>query len=204
MTARQAAAPAATVLLVDDEPEILAGYCQVLRREPWRVLTAGDGERALALLRREPVDVVVTDEQMPGMPGTSLLARMRSEFPGVVRIVLTGHASLNTAVRAINLGGAFRFLEKPCPPTLFCNTLHEAVELHSGGGIDIDWNPQVRELLSERERQVAALLAGGQRVAGVADQLHLSRHTVRNHLKSIFAKLRVHSQAELVTRVRRR
>ncbi len=203
MPARRKAAPTATILLVDDEPEIIFACRQVLRREPWCVLTATDGARALALLRREPVDVLVADEQMPGMSGTSLLGRVQSEFPGVVRILLTGHASLNTAVRAINLGGAFRFLEKPCSPTLLCSTLHEAVELRRGAVL-VDWEPQARALLSERERQVAELLVGGQRVAGVADQLQLSRHTVRNHLKSIFAKLQVHSQAELVARVRRR
>jgi DNA-binding NtrC family response regulator len=104
------------VLLVDDDECVLEGLKRVLSREPWEIIVACGGEAALALLETQPVDVVVSDERMPGISGTELLMRVGARYPETVRIVLTGHGSLEIAIRAINEGEVYRFLTKPCSP----------------------------------------------------------------------------------------
>lgn len=103
------------VLLVDDEPSVTDALRRALRgRIPGTVLTATSAREALAILAREPVDVIVSDEQMPEMSGSELLSRVRTAHPRTVRIILTGQASFESAIRAINDAEIYRFLTKPC------------------------------------------------------------------------------------------
>ena len=102
------------LLLVDDEPEVLAALRVGLRRYGFEIMTAISGEEALQLVDDHGFDVVVSDEQMPGMSGSSLLAAIRLRSPSTVRIVLTGQASLDATMAAINEASVFRFLTKPC------------------------------------------------------------------------------------------
>ena len=102
------------VLLVDDEPNITAALTRILRSEPYDVLAASDAEEALSLLEENEIDVVVTDEGLPGVQGTELLAAARHRWPGVARMMLTGQTDLEVAKRAINEGQICRFFTKPC------------------------------------------------------------------------------------------
>ena len=83
-----------TVLLVDDEKNVRSALRRALRHESCEILEAESAAEALRLLESRPVAVVVSDESMPGMSGTELLARVRAEYPETFRIILTGHASL--------------------------------------------------------------------------------------------------------------
>jgi len=103
-----------TVLLVDDDHNLLLGLRRTLRKQPYELVTADSGRAALALLARRPVDVIVSDEKMPEMSGTEFLAQARRLYPDTVRLMLTGEATLEAAVRAINEGEIYRFLRKPC------------------------------------------------------------------------------------------
>jgi len=102
------------VLLVDDEPLITTTLKRVLRKEPYDICTANSGAEALQILARKPVDVIVSDERMPGMSGSEFLAVARQQYPDTARIILTGQANLEAAIRAINEGAICRFLTKPC------------------------------------------------------------------------------------------
>jgi DNA-binding NtrC family response regulator len=101
------------LLLVDDEPYVLESLRRLLADEPYDIHTACGAEEGLALCTEHPMGVVVSDERMPGMSGTEFLSIVRERFPGVVRILLTGHASVESAMRAVNDGGIYRFLTKP-------------------------------------------------------------------------------------------
>lgn len=103
----------ATVLLVDDEPQILAALRTSLRRAPFHVLTATSGGAALALLAQHRITVLVADHDMPGMSGVELLAAAARAQPGIAGIMLTGQARLEVAIGAINSGEVFRFFTKP-------------------------------------------------------------------------------------------
>jgi len=116
------------VLFVDDEPNITQSLKYILRKETYEVLSANSANEALGILGRGPVDVVVSDERMPGMSGTKLLSIIRQKYPHVVRIILTGNASLETAMAAINEGEIYRFLIKPCNGLDLAITIRQALQ----------------------------------------------------------------------------
>jgi two-component system probable response regulator PhcQ len=118
-----------TVLFVDDEPQILEGFRDALRKYSFAILTATSGAEALTLLDTHPVDVVVSDERMPNMAGSEFLAMVRQRHPHTIRIVLTGQASLAAAIRAINEGEVYRFLTKPCNTADLAITIQRALQL---------------------------------------------------------------------------
>ena len=101
------------VLLVDDEPAVLRALGRMMGVDGHNVLKAEDATVALELLGREQVDVVVADIDMPGMNGVELVAQIRRLYPAVVRILLTGRASLGSTIDAINEGEVFRYVTKP-------------------------------------------------------------------------------------------
>ncbi len=117
----------ALVLIVDDDVLFLRGLSRVLRNQPFRIITARSAEEAQELLKRWPIHVVVCDQRMPGMSGTSLLAWVAKHFPNTVRIVLTGQPDLPTAMKAINEGHVFRFLTKPCREWDLITAIHEGL-----------------------------------------------------------------------------
>ena len=102
------------VLFVDDEQNILDGLRSRLHRlrRQWRMLFATSGAAALELMRREPVDVIVSDMRMPEMDGVALLSAVAEAYPHVVRIVLSGQSEPEAALRAVPV--AHQFLAKPC------------------------------------------------------------------------------------------
>lgn len=108
------ALPAETVniMLVDDEVHFLDSMKKVLQRRNMDVTTAESGRDALDLLTRRPVDVVVLDLKMPGMDGMEVLRRIKTGFPHIEVIILTGHPSVETALEVIDLG-ANEYLKKP-------------------------------------------------------------------------------------------
>jgi len=116
-----------TVLFVDDEPDVTDGLKRKLRKEPYRILRANSADDALNILESEKVDVVVSDEQMPGMKGSEFLAVVRQKYPGSIRMILTGHASLDAAVKAVNEGRIYRFLIKPCNDAELAVTIRQAL-----------------------------------------------------------------------------
>jgi two-component system, probable response regulator PhcQ len=117
-----------TVLLVDDDRNILHGLARALRLQPYRLFTATSGEEALLILKGHHVDVIVSDEQMPGMCGSDLLAWVAEHFPDVARIVLTGRPTVETMIRAINEGAVYQFFTKPCNPAHLGVAIRKALE----------------------------------------------------------------------------
>jgi DNA-binding NtrC family response regulator len=120
-----------TVLFVDDEQALLDGLRNALRREPYEIVTASSAQEGLRVLHDRSVDVVVSDERMPSVSGSDFLAFVRQRYPDTIRIMLTGQASLEAAIQAINEGEIYRFLTKPCSHQLLARTLREALLLRS-------------------------------------------------------------------------
>jgi response regulator RpfG family c-di-GMP phosphodiesterase len=133
VTARSGSARPARprILCVDDEPQILESLQDGLY-EHFDVRTAGSGAAGLALLGDDPdgYALVISDMQMPVMPGSVFLREARQVAPDATRILLTGYADLDAAVSAVNEGQLFRFLMKPCPLEDLIATCHAAVEQH--------------------------------------------------------------------------
>lgn len=116
------------VLLVDDDVNLLHALTRTLRHQPYELYTATSGEEALLILKGRDVDVIVSDEQMPGMCGSDLLVWVADSYPDVPRIVLTGRPTVATAIRAINEGSVTRFFTKPCNPARLGVAIREALE----------------------------------------------------------------------------
>lgn len=102
-----------TLLLVDDEPNILAALNRLFRREGYRVLVAGSGAEGLELLATYQVHVVISDQRMPEMTGTEFLSRVKELYPETVRIVLSGYSELSSVTEAINRGAIWKYFSKP-------------------------------------------------------------------------------------------
>jgi two-component system cell cycle response regulator len=100
-----------------------------LESEPWRILSAGSGDEALALLERHPVEVVLSDQSMPGMQGTELMARVCRAYPHTVRVILSGlsgPSELEAIDRASAAGLIDRHLVKPWAAGALREDLHAA------------------------------------------------------------------------------
>ena len=119
------------ILFVDDEPKLLEGLQRMLRsqRNKWEMSFATSGDAALKLLEAAPFDVIVTDMRMPEMDGAALLTQVRDRFPNVVRMVLTGHTSLEASLRAVPV--AHQFLVKPCDPGVLQVAVERACSLRA-------------------------------------------------------------------------
>ena len=114
------------ILCVDDEPNILEGLERTLF-EHFDVRTALGGAAGLDLVAREgPFAVVVSDMRMPEMDGATFLSKVRESAPDTVRVLLTGHADVDSAIAAVNDGNIFRFLCKPCPTETLLKSLEAA------------------------------------------------------------------------------
>lgn len=115
-----------SVLLVDDEPNILSALRRVLRRDGYEIFTAQSGEEALELLANNPVMVILSDQRMPNMTGTEFLSRVKIMHPRTVRIILSGYADLNSITEAINKGEIYKFRTKPWDDEELRNDVREA------------------------------------------------------------------------------
>lgn len=117
-----------TILFVDDDIQVLDAIIRSLHKESYELLSATSPEKALEILSQRRVDVIVSDEQMPGMLGSELLALAAKDYPETIRIILTGHANVEAAVRAINEGQIYRFLIKPSHAAELAVTIRQALE----------------------------------------------------------------------------
>jgi HD-like signal output (HDOD) protein/CheY-like chemotaxis protein len=119
------------VLFVDDESRVLEGLRRMLRpqRHDWEMAFAPGGEAALALMEASSFDVIVSDMRMPGIDGAALLGRVRELYPQVVRIVLSGHTELSTALRVVPV--AHQFLAKPCDAAMLRVAIERACHLQA-------------------------------------------------------------------------
>ncbi len=141
------------VLLVDDEPLVTRALQRQLHAEPYQIIEAASAAAALEALADHDVHVVVSDEQMPGMSGSELLSAIRRDYPSVIRIVLSGQASLEAVVRAINDGEVYRYLMKPCSPVDLASTIRSALDLHAV----LAENRSLRHTVAEQRRALADL-----------------------------------------------
>jgi HD-like signal output (HDOD) protein len=117
------------VLFVDDEPKILTGLKNRMRRyrQKWEMFFVESGGEALAVLDTEKIDVIVADMRMPNMDGAELLSRVQSKHPEVVRVVLSAYAEFGTILRAVPL--AHQYLSKPCDVAALENIMDRACKL---------------------------------------------------------------------------
>jgi diguanylate cyclase (GGDEF)-like protein/PAS domain S-box-containing protein len=119
-----------TLLLVDDEQSIRSAVTRMLRRDGYRILSAGTGAEGLQLLALHPVQVIISDQRMPGMSGTEFLSTVKQLYPDTVRIVLSGYTDIDVVTDAVNRGAVFKFLTKPWDDAVLRDLVRDAFERH--------------------------------------------------------------------------
>jgi response regulator RpfG family c-di-GMP phosphodiesterase len=115
-----------TILLVDDENNIISALKRTLRRDGYSILTANSGKEGLALLTQYEVGVIVSDQRMPLMSGVEFLRKVKLLYPKTLRIVLSGYTELESVTGAINEGAICKFLTKPWDDDLLRDNIREA------------------------------------------------------------------------------
>jgi len=104
---------AETILVVDDDEDILDLIERHLSNRGYEVLTAYDGEQAISLLDKLMFDLVITDLKMPKFDGMEVLRKAKEKDPNIEVVILTGHGTMDSVVEALRDGGAFDYLQKP-------------------------------------------------------------------------------------------
>ncbi|MCS6989230.1 MAG: response regulator [Chloroherpetonaceae bacterium] len=120
---------ASHILLVDDEPLVLNSMRDLLEVD-YVVHTADNGQKALEILSKHPIKVLITDERMPQMRGHQLLKRAKQISPNTIRILLTGYADLESVMNSVNAGEIFRYLNKPCRNDALLNVVRLGVQIY--------------------------------------------------------------------------
>lgn len=150
------------LLIVDDEPNVIAALKRALMNEDLEILSAPGGSEALEVLSQHPVQVVVSDEKMPFMSGSEFLSRVKNLYPHTVRLMLTGQASIEAAMRAINDGEIYRFFTKPWDDVALALAIRSAFEKH-------DLEAENRILLQTVRRQAVELKLLERQFPGISE-----------------------------------
>ena len=192
------------ILMVDDD-RVLLGHLQRLlqtERPQWSVLTAFDGVEAIRLLRAEPLDLLVSDIQMPGMDGMALLAEVRRE-PALARlpVIFITARDDRASVRSGMASGADDYLTKPFSPEELIQAMDARLrrvarddgQAVAGRGLF----DELAAILTGRELEVLALIGQGLVTKDIAADLDLSFRTVSVHRANIMRKLDLHNAAAL-------
>jgi response regulator RpfG family c-di-GMP phosphodiesterase len=114
---QSAAQSNATLLLVDDEVNVLSSLKRLFRPFGYRIFTAEGGAQGLEIMQRETVDLVISDMRMPEMDGAQFLQKVYEQWPDTVRILLTGYAEISATIDAVNKGHIYRYISKPWEDT---------------------------------------------------------------------------------------
>lgn len=120
-----------TLLLLDDEENILRALKRLLRRDGYRILTTSSVKEAFKLLAENEIQVIVSDQRMPEMSGTDFFSQVKTIHPDTVRIILSGYTELKSVTEAINEGAIYKFLTKPWDDQQIRNQIQQAFLYHS-------------------------------------------------------------------------
>lgn len=199
-------APAEKRFLVIDDDEQVHHLFQFCFSGEYDFHFAFSGEEALNLVEQREYPVVTLDLNLSGKSGLEILPALRGITPCQKIIVLTGHASKESAISAVN-HGAFKYIEKPFTHSEMKDVIEEGFESYfqerfSPKEIPASLPELARLGLSPREAEIANWVLQGESNQEIANRLALSHRTIEKYLETIFSKLNVHSRMKLAPRVR--
>ena len=161
-----------TLLVVDDEPDVVQSVKDLLRLE-YRVLTATTAAEGLKIMQEQEVHLVMTDQRMPEMTGVEFLHNVRGEYPEAIRLLFTGYADIRAVIDAINSGSIYRYITKPWDPDELQSVIRESCERY--------------DLLADRKKLLADLQEKNQQLEKAIGDLREA-----NALKSAFIQVASH------------
>ncbi|MCB1743818.1 MAG: response regulator, partial [Gammaproteobacteria bacterium] len=189
MPAEPGAAARPVILCVDDEPAILSALRRLLRRAGYGVLLAESGQAGIELLEQHEVELIISDMRMPGMSGAEFLARARTIAPDALRMLLTGYADLDSALRAVNEGGIYRYLQKPWHDEDLKLSIAGAVEQY-----ELRVEKQRLQALTEQQNEALREMNASleERVTSRTHELRQANQRLQEHFRdtvSMFSRL---------------
>jgi FixJ family two-component response regulator len=192
--------PPPVVFVVDDDPAMRDSLRWLIESTGLQVETFADAQTFLARIRPELPGCLVLDVRMPGMSGLDLQAELARRGIGLPTIVVTGHAEVAMAVRAVK-AGAIDFIEKPFSDQLLLDRVRQGIEMDRRERDGRSRRAEVlrrMSLLTQREREVLDLVVAGRANKEIAAELRLSPKTVEVHRAHVMEKMQASSVAELV------
>jgi len=191
---------ASKILIVEDEPNMVAGLRDNFEYEGFQVITALDGVEGLERALKDSPDLVVLDVMMPGMSGLELQQQLNVRGAIIPVVFITGHGDIPMAVEAMQ-HGAFDFLQKPFRDQDLIDRVQRALERDAANRAQLKETERIRsrlESLTPREREVLELVTLGKANKVMAHELGVSQRTVEIHRARVMEKMAAHSLAQLV------
>ncbi|MEM6327526.1 MAG: response regulator transcription factor [Bacteroidota bacterium] len=187
------------IIVADDHPLWRRGVCTLLNGEPDLTVVgeASDGAEALRLLRTIEADVIILDMEMPVFSGVDVTRVVRSEGLPVSVLALSAYDEPEY-VSGLMSQGAAGYITKEKPPEVLLEAVRAVARGEGRWFVRTPVRADAAAGLSQREREVLALLAEGHSNKGIAKALFISENTVRNHLGSLYAKLGVETARQAV------
>ncbi|MEM0963114.1 MAG: response regulator transcription factor [Bacteroidota bacterium] len=195
------------LVIADDHALIRRGLSELVGEtsDIRLVAEAASGDEVLRLLREERVDVLVTDMNMPGASGLDLVKSLRAEHPSLAILVLSAHPEDQYAVRVVRAGASGYLTKESAEADLLDAVrrvasgkrfLSQALAASILDALDVNSHEEPHAALSDREYQVLRLIASGQTVGGIADELALSVKTVSTYRTRMLQKMGMSNNAE--------
>lgn len=187
------------VYVVDDDDALRDSLRWLLESAGYRAATFGDAERFLSAFEPGLASCLLLDVRMPGLTGLELQEELNRRGQTLPIIFITGHGDVPMAVQAVK-NGAFHFLEKPFSDAQLLQLIDQAAERGSALPEQADRQCAAAKLarLTQREREVLALVVSGRKNKQIAEELGISVKTVEAHRARAMEKMEVSSVAELV------
>ena len=168
-----------TVVMVDDEQNILQSLKRCFRREQYAVVCAGSGAEGLKLVSATPnIAVIVSDQRMPEMNGSEFLTRSREIAPDAIRMLLTGYSDMETTVAAMNEGGASHYIGKPWEDSTLLQTVRDGVRHYH---LTME-NRRQQEAITRQNRELQLLLS---QLADQNKRLNEAREYAENIVETV-------------------
>jgi FixJ family two-component response regulator len=191
------------IIIVDDDPAVRDALSVVFTLEGYHVTSFGDGQSLLTAARARTPSCIILDVHMPGRSGLDILKELNAQDYGAPIFIISGQGDIPMAVDAIK-NGALDFIEKPFNADTVVTRVREALEAWSrrretGGSSDLmSLTFPGREMLTPREREVLAQIAGGASNKEAGRHLGISPRTIEVHRARIMEKLGAKNAADLV------
>lgn len=173
-----------TLLLVDDEDSIVSSLKRLLRRDGYDIVTASSGPQGLQRLAEHEVDVILSDQRMPGMTGVEFLRRAKELYPQTIRMVLSGYTELQSITDAINEGAIYKFLTKPWNDEMVREHIKEAFQQKEMADENLRLDREVQDAnleLAEVNKRLQHLLAyQREQISREETSLSMARNVLEN------------------------
>lgn len=187
------------ILIIDDDPHLRKTLSDILRAKGYQTLAAEDGTEGLALIGQHPVNLALIDLGLPDISGLDVLKRIRADYPHTETIILTGNATLDSAIEATNKG-AFSYLQKPYEVDQLLLHVRHAIEKQQSEETIREYQEHLEELVTERtaelEKEVAAHQRAEEKIAKLNEDLQ--QQIVQLETARILAEAGVKARGEFL------